>query len=199
MKKYIFLSTLIFFTLFSCATFSKKVSFDNQIILQKENISKINGLYEIKSLKSIWKFQNLKPEIVENDSINRFPLYITLKTNKEYRNGLTQNFENYKVKIEVQDKKNVLISLLDEEKIIDNIKVNYKIKKNGYLYLKNNNFKTKWIPGLCGNFELDRIRIGINEENNLIINHSHYIYGAILFIIGDTKKTSFGSEYKRKI
>ena len=199
MKKNIFLLTLIFFTLFSCATFSKKVSFDNQIILQKENISQINGLYEIKSLKSIWRFENLKPDIVENDSISRFPLYITLKTNKEYRNGSNQNLENYKVKIEVQDKKTLLISLLDEEKIIDSIKIDYKIRKDGYLYLKNNNFKTEWIPGLCGNFELDRTRIGINNKNNLILNHSHYIYGAILFIIGDTKKTGFGSEYKRKI
>lgn len=199
MNKYIL--ALISFSLFGCATFSKRVTFDNQVILKKENISKINGVYEIKSLKSIWRFENLKPDIfeAEKDSINRFPLYITLKINKEFRNGSNQNLENYKVKIEVHDKKTVSISLLDKEKIIDNIKMDYKIRKDGYLYLKNNNFKTKWVPGLCGNFELDRTRIGINKENNLILNHSHYIYGAVLFIIGDSRKTSFGSEYKRKI
>ena len=199
MKKNICLLILIGSSLFGCASFSKKVTFKNQVILKKETISKINGFYELKSNKSIWRFEDLKPDFVDNDSINRFPLYITLKTNNEYRNGSNENLENYKVKIEIQDKKTILISLLDEEKSIDNIKLDYKIRKDGYIYLKNKNFKTKWIPGLCGNFEIDRTRIGINQENNLIINHSHYIYGAILFIIGDTKKTSFGSEYKRKI
>jgi hypothetical protein len=198
MKINICLSILILNLLFGCATFSKKVTFENQIVLKRETISKINGFYDIKSLKSIWKFENLKPDLVENDSINRFPLYITIKTNNEYRNGTNANLENCKVKVEVQDEKTIAFSLLEGENVIDNIEVEYKIRKDGYLYLKNENFKTKWIPGLCGNFELNRTRIGINEENNLILNHSYFIYGAVLFIIGDTKSTEFGSEYKRK-
>jgi hypothetical protein len=187
------------FMLTSCATFSKKVSFTNQQKLDKQTVAKINGFYELQSLKSMRKFENLKPDLVEKqDSIDRFPLYITLKTNAEYQNGTNFGLENYKVKIEVKNSKTISISLCEENKTLEEIILNYKIKR-GYLYLKNGNFKTKWIPGLCGNFEVDRIRIGINSENNLILNHSHYIYGAVLFIIGDTKKTSFGSEYKRQI
>lgn len=187
------------FLLTSCATFSKRVAFTNQQKLNKQTISKINGFYELQSLKSIWRFEDLKPDLVEKqDSIDRFPLYITLKTNAEYRNGTNLGLKNHKVKIEVKNFKTISISLCEESKTLEEITLDYKIKR-GYLYLKNNNFKTKWIPGLCGNFEVDRTRIGINSENNLILNHSHYIYGAVLFIIGDTKKTSFGSEYKRKI
>lgn len=197
MKKH--LSSLILISLFGCATFSKKVTFNDQIILNKETISKINGFYDIKSYKSIWKFQGLEPDFVENDSINRFPLYLTLKTNEGYKNSEIIYPENCKVKIEVQDEKLILLSLLKDEVVVDNIKLEYKIKKNGYIYLKNKNFKTKWIPGLCGNFEMNRTRIGINGENNLILNHSYYIYGAVLFVIGNDKKTSFVSEYKRKI
>ena len=199
MKIKVLLSILILNLLFGCATFSDKVVFKNQVVLKRENISKINGFYEINSVKSIWKFENLKPEILENDTINRFPLYTTLKTNHGYRNWSDSNLENYKVGIEIQNEKIISFSLLDGEKIIDNIKLDYKIKKDGYIYLKNKNFKTKWVPGLCGNLELERTRIGINKKNNLILNNSYFIYGAVLFIIGDTKSTKFGSEYKRKI
>lgn len=193
MKK--FLSILILSSLFGCATFSKKISFKNQIILNKETITNINGSYAIKSNKTIWRYENIEPEFTENDTTNRFPLYTTLKANNQYGNAA--NIENYSAKIEIRTKKIISISLLNKEKIIDSINLNYKIKKNGYIYLKNKNFKTKWIPGLCGNFELDRTRIGLTKENNLILNHSYFIYGAALFIIGDTKKTSFGTEYKR--
>ncbi|REG88550.1 hypothetical protein, partial [Flavobacterium aquicola] len=61
MKINICLIFLILSSLVSCATFSKKVSSKNQVILNKQTISKINGFYEIKSLKSIWKFEDLKP------------------------------------------------------------------------------------------------------------------------------------------
>jgi hypothetical protein len=190
---------IILFSLTSCATFSKKITFKNQVVLNKQTISKINGVYEIKSLKSIRRFENLKPELTINDTINRYPLYTILKTNDNYGSGSNLGIENYSTKIEVQNGNKILISYLENDKITEEIILKFKIKKDGFLYLKNKNFKTKLIPGLCGNFEVQRTRIGLNSENNLIMNHSYFIYGAILFIIGDTRKTSFGSEYKRKI
>ena len=189
---------LFLFSLTSCATFSNKITFENQVKLNKNTLSKINGFYETNSVKSIVKYQYSKPKEIENDTVNRYPLYSTLQTNDGYATGSVVKLENYSTKIEVQDKSKIVITYLDKDKIIDKVILKYKLK-NGYLYLKNNNFKTKLIPGLCGNFEVNRTRIGLNSENNLIMNHSHYLYGAILFIIGDTKKSSFAGEYKRKI
>jgi len=198
MKVLNILIILFLFSLNSCATFSNKITFENQVKLNKNTLSKINGFYETNSVKSIVKYQYSKPKEIENDTVNRYPLYSTLQTNDGYATGSVVKLENYSTKIEVQDKSKIVITYLDKDKIIDEVILKYKLK-NGYLYLKNNNFKTKLIPGLCGNFEVDRTRIGLNSENNLIMNHSHYLYGAILFIIGDTKKSSFAGEYKRKI
>ena len=199
MKK-ICLLILILGTLLSCASFSEKVAFNNQIILKKESISKINGTYEIGSLTAIRKFENTKPKRIENDSLNRFSLFETIKeTNQELRDNINKDIKNYKVKIEIVNDKRISFSLLKNEMKIDSIEMNFKIRKDGFLYLKNNNFRTELIPILCGNFEVERTKIGINRDNNLTISNSYFLYGAILIIIGDTKKSNFSSEYKRKI
>jgi len=45
--------------------FPKKITFDNGIILHKETVSKLNGIYEVGALKVVQKFKNLKPQIIE--------------------------------------------------------------------------------------------------------------------------------------
>jgi len=54
--------------LIGCTSFSKKVTFDNGIILHKETVSKLNGIYEVGALKVVLKFENLKPQIIKNPS-----------------------------------------------------------------------------------------------------------------------------------
>ncbi|UUC45190.1 hypothetical protein [Flavobacterium cerinum] len=200
MKEKIGLIVLMLCTLCSCASFSKKIAFDNQIILKEESITKLNGTYEIESLKAIRKFESSKPDIIENDSLNRFSLFKNIKEiNPQLREDIKNNSKNYKVKIDIKDKNSISFSLLKNNSKIDSITMDFKIQNDGYLYLKNKNFKTKGIPGLWGNFSVNRTRIGINSNNNLIISNSYFLYGAVLILIGDTKKTSFSSEYKREI
>ena len=197
MRKYVSLSILISISLFGCASFSNKVFIDNNIVLNQKTISKINGIYEIKSFKSVRRYENLKPDFVENDSLGKFLSYFTIKTNEENRNNQNANFENYGMQIQVLNSNKISIELLKENSSLEKLTLDYKVKKDGYLYLKNKNLKTKWIPGLCGTFEVNRTRISLDRENDLILNHSHYINGAILFVIGDSKKTCFGSGHKR--
>ncbi|CAM4141236.1 hypothetical protein [Flavobacterium weaverense] len=200
MKDKTFLILLIVSILFSCAPFSKKVVIDNQIVLKKESVSKLNGTYEVGSIKAIRKFENLQPRLIENDSLNSFSLFENLKeTNQELREDIKNNIKNYQVKIYIENDNTISFSLLKNDIKIDSIKMNYKIRKDGFIYLKNKNFRTEWVPVLCGNFEVDRTKIGINNDDNLIISNSYFIYGAILVIIGDTRKSNFSSEYKRKI
>ena len=200
MKEKLCLIILILTTLFGCASFSKKTTFNNQIILKKESVSKLNGIYEIGSIKAIQKFENTKREVIEYDSLNRFSLFETIKETKQVlREEIKNNIKNYKVKILIENENIISFSLLKNELKIDSIKMNYKIRKDGFIYLKNKNFRTMWVPVLCGNFEVDRTKVGINDSNNLILSNSYFLYGAILVIIGDTKKSNFSSEYKRKI
>ena len=199
MKIRLILLLIILNTTFGCASFSEKVAFKNQTVLKKESVNKLNGIYEIGSIKAISIYENTKVEKIENDSINRFSLFETLKeTNPVLREDIKKNIKNYKVKVEIVNENRISFSLLKNENKIDSISLNYKIRKDGFIYLKNKNFKTKWIPIICGNFEVDRTKIGLNNENNLIISNSYFIYGAVLVIIGDTRKSKFSSEYKRK-
>jgi hypothetical protein len=71
MRKHICLVIIISISLFGCASFSNKVSIKNNIVLNQETISKINGIYEVKSFKSLRRFENLKPDLKENDSIGQ--------------------------------------------------------------------------------------------------------------------------------
>ncbi len=191
---------LILETTFGCASFSEKVAFKNQFVLKDETINKLNGFYEIGSLKAIRKYENTKVEKIEYDSINRYSLFEVLReTNPTLREDIKTDTKNYKIKVRIVYKDRISFCLLKNENKIDSISLNYKIRKDGFIYLKNKNFKTKWIPLVCGNFEINRTKIGLTNENNLILSNSYFIYGAVLFIIGDTRKSNFSSEYKRKL
>ena len=194
-KTFIFIFSILFL---GCAPFSKKIEFKDYSVLKENNLSKLNGVYEVKTFKAIRKFNNSKPKISDNDSINRFSLFEIIKsTNKDIRNDVDNNTSDYTVRININNSEVMSFTLLKNEKAIDSAKVKYIIK-DGFVYLKNKNFKTLGVPGLAGNFEVDRTKIGLNNDGNLIVYNSYYIYGAILFIIGDTRKQSFGSQYKKK-
>ncbi|MBS7787647.1 hypothetical protein KIH23_10090 [Flavobacterium sp. CYK-55] len=198
MKRFVILFT-IFNLIIGCASFSKKVAFENNAIINEESIKQLNGTYEIGITKAITKFENLKPVTIEKDSINRLGLYEILKeTNQELREDIKNNIESYHVKIEVKNKNTIFFALLKNEKLIDSSKMKFKLK-DGFVYLKNKNFKTFGVPIIAGNFELNRTKIGLNNSKNLILYNSYFLYGAILVIIGDTKKSNIACEYKRKI
>jgi len=201
-KFFTLLYSLLILSFVGCAPFSKKVTLNDHTYLNSESINKLNGTYEINASKIIYKSsRDNKTKIFENDSVDKYyNLFHFVKTeNQELRADSIKNLiKKYDVRIEVLDKKKISFSLLKDNLKVDSSIVNYKIKNDGYIYLKNKNFKSNWIPILCGNFSINRTRLSLNNENSLILNNSNYFHGAILVIIGDSRSFKFEGRYNRK-
>jgi hypothetical protein len=63
--------------------------------------------------------------------------------------------------------------------------------------INNKNFKVTGIPCICLEFQLNRIRITVSNENNLVFNSAHYFLWFILILFGDARKTLNNGIYKR--
>lgn len=191
--------TLMTFVVFanSCASFKTKYQVDHNVILTKQNITKINKTFNSIPILSTIKFQYNPKTIIKSDSLNHNNLSKYIEKNDEENIAKTIDNE-VEIKIRTGNNNEISFYTLKNKEIIDSITFKYKIKNDGFLYLKDSNFKINNVPFLFGGFEINRRRLGLNEKGNLIFESSYYIYGAILVIIGDDRKIKRSSLFMEK-
>lgn len=190
MKRFILLiitSILIF--LFQQCSFKKDLT--NPQPLNKKNLSEINGHYEIvesdfdslQGKRQIWTSNNFLKEI------DRKLLKDTLKLDST---------KNYYFDLEVIDSKNLRINYIEEDKIIRTRTLKTKLKKDGYLYLKNKNIGFWLVPYVAGALDIKKSRLTRSATGNLlfdVVNHRSGAFLIIAFLDGRTWK--YRDEYKR--
>lgn len=191
MKRTIYLLTA-FLILQSCASFDKDLK--NPNLLNKNNISDLNGLYQIteidydstyynKNNRQIWMYNNFLKEIdrkLLKDSLN------------------IDSLKSYQFGIKILNKKKVEIKYIENNNIIRIREIKTKLKNDGYLYLKNKNLGFILIPYIAGAIDIKRTRFTKSENGNLIFDVSNHTSGAILlfgFLDGTTRK--YRLEYKK--
>ncbi|MFK7747996.1 MAG: hypothetical protein AB8B65_06385 [Kordia sp.] len=189
MKKTHFRLLLIVFaiSITSCASFSSRITQDQIIHLTEENIQNIEGTYEIESYDSYFKAGK---EIVEYKK--------TIQDTTIHNFTSTQDIDSTLLKKLVVD-----IKLLSNTKIkftyrhqnttIEETVLGMKLRKNGMIHLKNKKSHITGIPLLFGNLEIDKSRIGISKNNDLVIHNINHSTGGALIIFSsfDNHNTTY--------
>ena len=183
------------FLLMSCASFNKNHSFKNEVKLNENSISLLNGSYTVNPSIELNKGRSGKIYFTDKGDLNRTNLYNFFNNSSRSLNDFQDS--TYLVKLKVINKNEILIYQYNIDQKMDSILLKYKLKSNGYIYIKNKNFKINGVPYLFGGFELNRIRMTVSNENNLVINSAHYFYGSFLILFGDARKTLNNGIYKR--
>ncbi len=183
------------FLLMSCASFNKNHSFKNEVKLNENSISLLNGSYTVNPSIELNKGRSGKSYFTDKGDLNRTNLYNFFNNSSRSLNEFQDS--TYLVKLKVINKNEILIFQYNNDQKMDSILLKYKLKSNGYIYIKNKNFKINGVPYLFGGFELNRIRMTVSNENNLVINSAHYFYGSFLILFGDARKTLNNGIYKR--
>ncbi|WPR70235.1 hypothetical protein SLW70_09785 [Flavobacterium sp. NG2] len=109
--------------------------------------------------------------------------------------------ENFYFKLSVLNSKIIHINYYhsEVEESIRQHTLKYKLNKNGYVYLKNRNFKIIGIPYIFGAFSLKRNRITLNDANNLVFETSEFVSGGVaLLMVIPIGKEKYLKIYERK-
>lgn len=188
--KLIILSAL----LSNCASYCKK-EFKNELIaIDKSNLSNLNGTFESRPFRYFGK----QSDWTKKDSLKTRKLlgiYEKLQ-NKSGQYDQPEVLDYEYVKMEFKSNEKLIYELISKDSILKTDTINFKIK-NGMIKLKNAFYKCEGIPFLFGGCRNGRVRIGLSDKNNLIINKSYDQYGALLIVIGAGVNSNSTYEYQK--
>ena len=177
LKTLLFLTSLLFIQ--SCLTVSK---------YQK---SETTPLKDIRLLEGTYSNFN-------NNGINYRNAYqlINWKANKTY-SADTACFATFNIK--VVNHKKINFAFQDSSGRSFSKAVKFKLKDNQFLLLKNRNFRLTGLPYILGYYDIKKLELGLDKNNDLIINGVEKGEGAILIVLGSGyPKTNFSLEYSRR-
>lgn len=189
--------SLIFSSFISCATFPKNI--ENQYIINKENVFSLNGKYSLNeiyrgSLTDSTSFSFSKSDLGFNHTF-----FDEIDSRISAKRIEIDSSKNYSFVLKVLNSKNIEIIYLENITTIRRQTIKYKLKGDGYLYLKNRNFKIKGIPYLIGSFDVKKIRLTLNKEKNLLLETSEFSSGGVaLLMVYPVGKLKYQKIYERK-
>ena len=163
--------------MYSCATFSSELQ--NGGNLNTTNINLINGKYEIVPIqidttKRRFISGRLNYNLIQEFERNPFsPVYV----------NYDEDSTKYVVEFEIKNSKDIEIRFLNNDQVFNSKIITYKLKEDGFLYLKNENTKFWGIPYLFGAMDINKNRISVNKESNLILDVANFRGGAMLLIV----------------
>lgn len=177
-SKYFIIILLLTVTFLSCATIPKYKDADLSAI---KNISNIEGVYE-----------NV-PSNVE------YRAYKTFDNAINWRKSKDDTIKFSSVKVKVLGDKLIQFTFLNTSNATKVINAKYKLKRNGFVTLKNRNFKLTGLPYVFGGYQINKVELGLTNQNQLILNETKIDEGAILIIIpAGFPKDTFMYKFERK-
>lgn len=184
MKKYYL---IVFSVLFlSCSLFKDKQ--ENFQKINENNITILNGYYTVFAKNKTNKYYYF-------DNLNE-------KFYRKYGRGErdTINFDTItggSLKISILSERELNLDFIKNEKTLKSQRLKYKFKKDGFLYIKNSNTLISGIQFIFGGVDVRKVRIALNEDNDLLLNNVFNSSGAFLLIFGDAKVSEETNIYKR--
>lgn len=177
----------LFIAIFSSCSFQRNLI--NPSRLSANTLTTLNGTYEIKNTnadsitKKYWMYNNFLTEI------DRKILSDTLKID---------SLKSYSFNLTILSPKSCKINYVENNKVIRERIIKTKLKRDGYLYLKNKNVALIFIPYLAGAIDIKKARFSKTQEGNLIFDVASHRSGAFLLIMFlDGRTWKYRNEYKR--
>jgi len=199
MKRLIVLSVIILsMIMFSCATFSKNGFRKKVDKLEETDITKINGDYSFYPLKRYIRDKspnNDIPDSLRSNNAYDFLMNENYQKRKEF-DSLRKPENKYQVRLNLIDKKNLKIEVLENLVKIKDTLLKGKYKK-GMFYLDNKFLECHGVPYIFGGCNNNKRRIGLTKNGNLLVNEAIDNSGALLLIIGAGYSYNITYEYER--
>lgn len=201
LKINIIILIVLSFTIFSCASFTKK-RFRNEIVnLEKNELNKLTGNYSLNPIRRYYSLGKENPNDKIPDSLKRNNGYYFL-TNESYEkksefDSLRKNESKYLLSLNLENQNKLRVELLEDSKVITDTIFEGK-HKNGMFYLDNKYLDCNGVPFLFGGCRNNKRRIGLTKNGNLLINEAVSNEGALLLIIGAGYSYNVTYEYERK-
>jgi len=181
----------------SCATFPKTKK--NKYSIIKEKVNSLNGKYALKEIYRSSLTDSTSFSFSPRDSGNNLTFFDEIDSRMFAKSIEIDSSKGYYFILKVTNYKKIEIDYLENETSIRQQTIKYKFKGDGYIYLKNRNFKIKGVPYLFGDFDVKKIRLTLNEEKNLLLETSEFISGGVaLLMVVPTGKTKYQKIYERK-
>ncbi|MFD2543746.1 hypothetical protein ACFSSB_15575 [Lacinutrix gracilariae] len=178
----------------SCASFDKELINPNP--LKKESLNELNGKYGIvhNEFDSIHidKEHNYNRQIWNS---NNFFTEIDRKLIKDTLKIDTLN--TYSFNLRVLSPKKLKVEYLENGKIFRERILKTKLKRDGYLYLRNKNTQFMLIPIIAGTIDIKKTRLTKTEKGTLVFDVANFRYFAALIFIGDTRTWKYRQEYEQ--
>lgn len=184
--------------MFSCATFSKNGFRKKVDKLEETDITKINGDYSFYPLKKYIRDKspnNDIPDSLRSNNAYDFLMNENYQKRKEF-DSLRKPENKYQVRLNLIDKKNLKIEVLENLVKIKDTLLTGKYKK-GMFYLDNKFLECHGVPYILGGCNNNKRRIGLTKNGNLLVNEAIDNSGALLLIIGAGYSYNITYEYER--
>lgn len=102
-----------------------------------------------------------------------------LNWRKKYRD--TTSFENFKIRI--LNEKLLKIDFYKSDSLSKSRLLRYRLRNNGFIKLRNQNFRIVGIPYIFGEYNLVKFELGLTTENDLILNgYQEHAGGLLIFL-----------------
>jgi hypothetical protein len=177
--KYILFGIIPIFLCSQCATFQG--DFINSNPLNKTNLTHLNGKYKIVCADSKMLYTDQEPNLPYDSYLNQnFFEEIDRKLMKDTL--MLDSLNKYEFILNIVEHNRLKVSYLKDNTTFRERIIKTKLKKDGYLYLKNQNTKFIMIPYLFGAVDIKKVRLIKTKDNNLIFDVSNHRSGAVLFI-----------------
>ena len=172
----------------SCASYSNKISKDQQSELTKSNIHSIEGVYEFEAFES---FVSKGGDVYEIDNDIEYPDYYILGTR------LKLNPADVTMVVKIVSKNKISFTLKRKNTFLFEKTIKMKLRPNGFIHLKNKHVEIIGVPLLIGGIESEKMRIGISENGDLLLHYAYDIFGSLIFFSSGTRYNR--THYYKKI
>lgn len=164
----------------SCAPFPKYYS--NKQPLTQTTISRVNGHYKVNALIDTDSLENYSDSIRNN----AFAKFFRGNGRGSRETMEVDNFNTYSFSVKVLSSKIIEIQYFKDGVSFRRFILEYELKNDGFVYLKNKNFKFSGIPYILGGIDIKRLRFTVFDKS-LIIDEVYHSSGGLLLIFGDSK------------
>jgi hypothetical protein len=189
--KSISIAFLIILLLSSCASFSDKMIKDAKVTLSENNLSKLEGTYELFPDLKYDEKSKAEPIDSEDSKANHSLNYFVSSKQVKY-----DSKSKYSVEVKLINKNTIKFITKNETAKIDSIELSGKLK-NGLFYLDNKFLKRNGVPYLAGGYTNYKTRIGLARDNGFLVNYAYDNSGAILFLFWAGSAYNLGYHYNR--
>lgn len=184
MKK-IFFHLIIFLFAISCAGFK---NLDNSNIgLNENNLNKIDGTYNDFPSSGKGFYVGRLTEVFDRN----LEMYNIHKTNEKY------DRKNVNLKLKMVNQHTLNVKIYEAENLLFDKDLKVKLKKDGFLYLKEKRFMVDGIPLILGGWNIQKSRFTIDQNNNLYVQSNYFFCHGILIVMSDWKTFHYDLTFEK--